>query len=448
MSLINRYLAAVRSNTTNSDEIPERSVEYWRNHYFSNTIAVVIPFSLIALVPGVLFCLQQELYALAALDVLSFSGLFYVAFVKGLSVEARKMVFMGITYFAASVLLLYVGVKGPGLLFLYAGCVFGLLILNAKYAYLWTVINVLICALFAGVLHYNLSPTEEVNETTIAEWIAIAVNLIFLSLLSSAMLPGLFKGLSKTIQRQNELQDELLGKTRELESSVREVKNKNEELEKFAYVASHDLQEPLRMITGFLSQLDRRYGDQLDDKARQYIQFASGGASKMRQIILDLLAYSRVSSEEHVKEQIEIQDIIEDYRSLRHRLITHKSATVQLDTPVTISGYKVPLIQVLHNLIDNALKYSKEDVPPEVHISASENPGHWTFAVNDNGIGIDPEYFDKIFILFQRLHAEDEYDGTGMGLAIVKKVIENLGGKIRVESQPEKGSTFIFTLPK
>ncbi len=446
--LLKRYLTAVRKNCTNPNLSSENSVAFWRNHYFSNTVAVIIPLSLITVIPGVAFSLRLEMYTVAFLDFLSFFALVYIAFGKGLRLKTRKMLFMGVIYFASAFLLYYIGIVGPGVLFLFAACVFGILILNRKYAYLWSVINMAICALFAVVIHFNLSATAGVNSTPVAEWIAIAANVIFLSLLTSSMLPGTFTGLSKSINKLINLQQELITQTRKLEKSVREVEEKNEELESFAYTVSHDLQEPLRMITGFLSQLDHKYGDQLDEKGRQYIQFAHGGASRMRQIILDLLRYSRVSHIEHVKEQIDILDIIADYRSLRHRLIQHKSARIELDTPVTISGYKVPLVQVLHNLIDNALKYSKDGVSPEVYVSVNENSEHWTFAVSDNGIGIDSEYFDKIFILFQRLHAADEYDGTGIGLAIVKKIIENLGGHIQVESEPGKGSTFSFTIPK
>lgn len=446
--LLNRYLAAVRKNCTDPGLATENSVAFWRNHYFANTMAVIIPLSLITVIPGVAFSLHLELYTVAVLDLLSFLGLFYIGFGKGLRLETRKMLFMGVTYFAAAFLLYYIGIVGPGVLFLYAACIFGILILSRKYAYLWSIINIAICTLFALVLHFNLSPTQDVNTTTVAEWIAIAANVVFLSLLSSAMLPGIFTGLSKTVRKQIDLQQELIAQSKSLEHSLYEIEKKNEELEKFAYTVSHDLQEPLRMITGFLSQLDHKYGDQLDDKGRQYIQFAFGGASRMRQIILDLLQYSRVSKEEHVKEQVDIEEIIADYRNLRHRLIKEKSANIFLDTPMSIASYKAPLIQVLHNLIDNALKYSNEDVPPEVHISVSEQPDHWLFSVSDNGIGIEHEYFDKIFILFQRLHAADEYEGTGMGLAIVKKIVENLGGEIHIESEPGKGSTFSFTIAK
>ena len=447
-SLINKYTDAIQKNCADPNRISENSVAYWRNYYFSNMVKVLIPLSLITVIPGITLSLYLEFYMVAFFDLLVFTSMVYIGFGKGLQIETRKMLFMAVIYFAASFLLYYIGPVGPGTLFLYAACIFGIVILSRRFAYLWSVINLVICILFAIVIHLNLSPVEDVNEASLLFWIAVAANVIFLSFLSSAMLPGLFKGLSKTIRRQNELQVELLEKTSDLETSVHEIKQKNEELERFAYVTSHDLQEPLRMITGFLSQLDRKYGDQLDDKGRQYIQFAHGGATRMRQIILDLLEYSRVSNQEHQKEEIDFQELIDDYRSLRHRLIEQKSAQIFLDAPSAVMSYKTPIVQVLHNLIDNALKYSKEGVPPEVHVSVSEEQDHWSLSVKDNGIGIDPEYFDKIFILFSRLHPNEYIDGTGIGLSIVKKIVERLGGEIHVDSEPEKGTCFILRVPK
>lgn len=440
-------MGAIRKNCTDPKLTAACSVGYWRNHFFSNTVAVIIPLSLITVIPGVAFSLHLEYYMVAFLDFLSFLGLVYIAFGKGVNLETRKMLFMAVIYFASAFLLYFIGIVGPGLIFLYAACIFGILILSRKYAYLWSGINIAICALFALVIHFNLSTTADVNAISVAEWVAVAVNVIFLSLLSSAMLPAIFTGLSKTLRKQIDLQQELIAQTRSLEQSVKEVEQKNEELEKFAYIISHDLQEPLRMVTGFLSQLDHKYGNKLDDKARQYIEFASGGARRMREILLDLLEYSRVGRAEHQAEQINLADLIEDYRNLRRRMISEKSATIQLDATDSIYCYKVPLTQILYNLLDNALKYALEDVAPEVKVSVSNDDAYWQIAVHDNGIGISEEYFEKVFVLFQRLHAADEYSGTGVGLAITKKTIENLGGSIKVTSEPGKGSTFIAELP-
>jgi len=234
----------------------------------------------------------------------------------------------------------------------------------------------------------------------------------------------------------------------QLEKHARDLEISNAELEQFAYVASHDLQEPLRMITSFLSQLDKKYHDKLDEKAHQYIYYAVDGAKRMRQIILDLLEYSRVGRLDEEELTVDTGLIIDDYMLLRNKLIAEYKAVIQYEELPEIQSYKAPLTQVFHNLLDNAIKYSRQGVPPIINISATEKPTHWEFRIADNGIGIDSDYYEKIFVIFQRLHPKDVFQGTGMGLAIVKKVIKSLNGEIWLESDVNQGSTFYFTLPK
>ncbi len=233
-----------------------------------------------------------------------------------------------------------------------------------------------------------------------------------------------------------------------LEKRAEELSISNSELEQFAYIASHDLQEPLRMITSFLTLLGVKYKDQLDDKAKQYIHFATDGAVRMRKIILDLLEYSVAGKKTYEAESININELLYESIQLNRKAIEEKNALIEWGDLPIINGNTTSLQQVFQNLIANALKYQKPDVKPVITINASETPTHWQFSIADNGIGIDPRFFDKIFIVFQRLHNKDEYSGTGLGLAICKKIVENHGGKIWVESELEKGSTFYFTIAK
>ncbi|MBC7722025.1 MAG: PAS domain S-box protein [Pedobacter sp.] len=221
----------------------------------------------------------------------------------------------------------------------------------------------------------------------------------------------------------------------------------NAELEQFAYVASHDLQEPLRMVTSFLTQLDKKYGDILDAKGKMYINFAVDGAKRMRQIILDLLEFSRIGREEYSNEQVDLNELFEEIPILFRKKIQEKKAIIHVDQLPIITGYKAPLRQVFQNLISNALKYTRE-VNPQISVTVTDLENHWQFAIADNGIGIGEEYFDRIFIIFQRLHNKNEFSGTGMGLAVTKKIIENLKGKIWVKSIEGQGSTFYFTIIK
>jgi light-regulated signal transduction histidine kinase (bacteriophytochrome) len=232
-----------------------------------------------------------------------------------------------------------------------------------------------------------------------------------------------------------------------LEKRARELSESNAELERFAYVTSHDLQEPLRMVSSFLQLLERRYKDKLDQKAHEYITYAVDGAERMKRLILDLLEYSRVNSSIIEKEDVDVNEVIEDLRLTYKNLLQETGGTIYSEQLPLVKANKTQILQLFQNLIGNAFKYRSEK-PPEVTISYKEDNNSYRFAVTDNGIGIDPKFFQKIFIIFQRLHKREQYSGTGIGLAICKKIVDKHGGKIWVSSAPDHGSTFYFTLPK
>lgn len=252
----------------------------------------------------------------------------------------------------------------------------------------------------------------------------------------------------KDITYRKKMEDELRLLNEELKEKIRELELANEELEQFAFIASHDLQEPLRMVSSFMDLLQRKYESQLDSKAQQYIHFAIDGAKRMKKIILDLLDYSRAGRFSGNLEEVNLEELVTEYKYLRTKLLAEKQVKLVYGELPVIRGYKVPLVQVLHALLDNAIKYSRTDQLPEISILVEEKKKEWIVGIRDNGIGIDPQYFDKIFVIFQRLHNRDQYEGTGIGLAIVKKQVENWGGRIWVESEPGKGSTFYFTINK
>ncbi|MGY6522740.1 MAG: PAS domain S-box protein [Mongoliitalea sp.] len=222
----------------------------------------------------------------------------------------------------------------------------------------------------------------------------------------------------------------------------------NADLEQFAYVASHDLQEPLRMVSNFMSLLDKKYGDQLDGKAKEYIDYAIEGAKKMRSIILGLLEFSRAGRYPDALETVNINEVVDEVLKLQGKLIEEANATIEIGTLPIISALRLPMIQVFSNLINNSLKYMDPNRPIIINISAEEFPQEWIFKVSDNGQGIPKEYLDKIFIIFQRVIQNGRQNGSGLGLAIVKKIIEKFGGSIWVESEVGKGSSFFFSVPK
>ncbi|MEO6127387.1 MAG: PAS domain S-box protein [Ferruginibacter sp.] len=254
-------------------------------------------------------------------------------------------------------------------------------------------------------------------------------------------------GSFQDITERKEYEDSLKLLNETLEQNAKELAFSNKELEQFSYVASHDLQEPLRMVTSFLTQLEKKYGDTIDDKGKQYIYFAMDGAKRMRQIILDLLDFSKAGTQNKDMEQVNINDLVNDVLLLYKNKIVESGATVELENLPVINSHKTPLIQVFHNLNSNALKYRNLKKAPVITVSCRPIPGYWMFSIRDNGIGISKQYFEKIFIIFQRLHSKGEYKGTGIGLAIVKKNINKLDGKIWVESEEDKGTVFYFTLP-
>jgi len=233
-----------------------------------------------------------------------------------------------------------------------------------------------------------------------------------------------------------------------LRGAHEELKRSNAELEQFAYVASHDLQEPLRMVSSYTQLLMRRYGDKLDGDAKEFTAFIVDGATRMKQLIEDLLAYSRVGTRDKNFKPVEAGSSLKRALTNLRAAIQDSGATVTQDGLPTIPCDEVQLAQLFQNLIGNALKFRRPDAAPAVHVGAADRGADWEFTVRDNGIGIEPQYFERIFMVFQRLHDKGEYPGTGIGLAIVKKVVERHGGRIWVQSQLGAGTTFHFTMPK
>ena len=241
--------------------------------------------------------------------------------------------------------------------------------------------------------------------------------------------------------------DELRHAQNNLRQLVSELKMSNKELEQFAYVASHDLQEPLRMITSFTQLLEKRYKGQLDVDADDYIGFVVDGAHRMKDLIDDLLEFSRLNTEDREFELVIMEIALEDVLRNLKPAIQESNAHITHDYLPNIMGDHVQIIQLLQNLIGNAIKF-KGNNPPDIHISAQDKDNEWLFSVSDKGIGIDKNHQKQIFSIFKRLHTREEYPGTGIGLSISKRIVERHNGQIWIESELGKGSTFYFTIPK
>jgi len=233
-----------------------------------------------------------------------------------------------------------------------------------------------------------------------------------------------------------------------LAEKAQDLARSNEDLEQFAYVASHDLQEPLRMVASYLQLLERRYGDSLEGEAKEFMAFAVDGANRMKRLINDLLAYSRVGTRGDEFSSINLNQIVGRVHSNLIEQIEESGAVITHDALPTLTGDETQLLQLYQNLISNAIKFRKPEIPPGIHLGAVRENGDWKMFVRDNGIGFDPKYSERIFVLFQRLHSNQEYRGTGIGLAVSKRIVERHGGRIWVESKPGEGTTFFFTLPE
>lgn len=268
----------------------------------------------------------------------------------------------------------------------------------------------------------------------------------------------MLRAVQQQLRRQNmQLQEEIARRRRveaslqqthdELEQRSLKLARSNAELEQLAYVASHDLQEPLRMIGSYLQLLEKRYRDKLGPEACEFIGFAVDGARRMQDLINDLLSYSRIGTRSRLFEPVDCNAVMKTVLDTLRLSIKESGAAIACDPLPTVSGDPLQLAQLLQNLAGNAIKFRGARAP-RIHLRAEADDGFWHFSVEDNGIGIAPDYFDRIFVMFQRLHSRAAYPGTGIGLAICKKIVERHGGRIWVESEAGKGSTFHFTLPR
>jgi signal transduction histidine kinase len=342
---------------------------------------------------------------------------------------------------------------------------------NSTNSMLWITGISFLAAIFAGILIATSITTPILKLKAAAQNIALGnMELIThiqtrdeigdLIISFNKMTTDLQKSRTQVEEYSKTLEQKVNERTKELENSIRtlketdenlkdyarDLKNSNAELEQFAYIASHDLQEPLRTISNFVDLFQRQYKGKVDKKADQYLAFIMDAADRMRTLITDLLTYSRIGAKKELKKtdtQVIVQKVLAD---LNAAIIEAKADITACSLPV-ISCYPGEIKQLFQNLVINAIKFRKENIPPQIRICCEQTDGFWKFSFADNGIGIAQHHNEKIFAIFQRLHTRKEYEGSGIGLSNCKKIVELHKGKIWVESTPGEGSTFYFTLP-
>ncbi|EKD42594.1 MAG: hypothetical protein ACD_73C00088G0001, partial [uncultured bacterium] len=248
-----------------------------------------------------------------------------------------------------------------------------------------------------------------------------------------------FNAFIRDISNRKRAEQEIKGKAAELARS-------NAELEQFAYVASHDLQEPLRMVASYTQLLEKKYSDKLDPQAREFIKYAVDGVMRMQQLIRDLLEYSRVGTRLKELVPVDLQIVLKKVTDNLKIAIEESGTKIIADQLPSVLADETQMIQLIQNLIGNAIKFRKKDLNPIIELKSEKKDHEWIIKIQDNGIGIDTRYKDKIFVIFQRLHTQKQYPGTGIGLAVCKKIVERHGGRIWIESGPEMGTTFFFSL--
>ncbi|REL29127.1 GHKL domain-containing protein [Rhodohalobacter sp. SW132] len=420
---------------------------YWRNHLFAATVLYILPLGILGFVPGIYLAVLEGLWYLVVADLIGILSLLIIAFVPAVPVYIRKLLFIGVFYNISIALLVYLGLYGPGMMFLAALVVFTVLILDRVYGVISLVLNISICTFFAVAIYYTLWDIPLTQFYDLQSWIAVSSNLVILSALAVLLIPRLFNGLQKNIDEQERLKSQLEVKQKELEISLDKLSDKNRELESFAMVASHDMKEPLRMIGSFMQLLKDNYSERLDDKAKKYIHFAVDGANRMSAMIDELLEYSRIGRKYSELDQIDTNQLVLQVIEYLRPVMEEKNAKIEKGDLPKITGVTVAVKMLFQNLLENALKYSG-DRSPRITITAEKVKEFVQFEISDNGIGIEEEYQDQIFLMFKRLHSNSEIKGSGMGLAICKKIVDQHGGSIRVFSTPGEGSTFIFTFPE
>jgi signal transduction histidine kinase len=441
------YKDTIFRNCSSTDD-DELGLSYWKNHLFAIMVIYLMPLSLIAMIPGLYMAVIEGLTFLVIADILAIISLITIAFYPGLTVYLRKLIFCTAFFLVSIALLFYLGTYGPGLMYLLAISIMVVLILDFKYAIGTVILNTVVCILIGVMIHYRWMADTLFWEYSVQSWIAVSSNLVFLSLLCVILIPKLFNGLQSTILKQNELKSRLEQNQVILKESIEKAEEKNKELENFAYVTSHDLKEPLRMIRSFLKLLEEKYSAVLDEKANKYIHFAVNGAERLTSQIDDLLEYSRIGRVYANVESVDLNKIIQEIEEIYAYDPDSIKPIIHYDSMPVIEAVPILMKMIFQNLINNGIKFQLENSSPVIHLSYTDIGEHWQFSVTDNGIGIEEKYHEVIFQLFHRLHSTDTYSGSGMGLAICKKIAEQHGGKIWLESKLGHGSTFYFTIRK
>lgn len=321
---------------------------------------------------------------------------------------------------------------------------------NREKIFLYSFFGAVIMSIHAVIVYYHPLHTPEIRDALWGHYIVALVGIFLAGIIFNFIVGSLDRLLEQNakITHQIQIQNEDLERT--IASRTKALKVSNENLQEFAYVVSHDLKEPLRTISGFVTIIERRMRkkEQLDPELLEYILLVVNGTRQMDVLIQDLLTYSRLNIASHKFDWVDLNLVIKDVKDNLAASLRETEAKLEIKKFSTIKSERSLVFQLFQNLISNAIKYRRLDVTPEVEVGSFEKNGQTVYYINDNGLGIPQEYFDTVFLAFKRLHNKSDYEGSGVGLAICKKIVEIHNGKIWIESEVGKGTTFLFTLPQ
>jgi signal transduction histidine kinase len=422
------------------------NLSYYRNQLFFYLILYTLTFSPLAIVPGIIASYRTGFINLLILNVILFFVLMIIAFARPIKIQTRKLIFIIALLITSWSLIFNLKLEGPGMMYLYSCIIVTCLIHSGKIAYKLILINSIALGLIGLNIQYQWMSLGLTEDQSITTWFGITVNLIFVSIIIVACFEMIFRKLDKIIHQQRTLNEMVKSDNKKMKDTQKVLQEKNEELSQFAHIIAHDLKEPLRSMQAFSDLTISKYKESIPEKGQEFLNHIKTSSKRMALLLDSLLEYAEIGKDKQ-KSNFSVNELMEELEQDLSQLIKENKARINYNQLPEITAYEFEFKQLLQNLIANAVKFKKEDENINVKIEANEKNQHWEFIITDNGIGIDSKHQEKIFTIFHRLH-KNRFPGTGLGLANCKKIVEMHNGKIWVDSIPEKGSTFHFTISK
>jgi signal transduction histidine kinase len=426
--------------------LPEKenftTLAYLRILIFYKSLIYILPFAFLVLIPGIYYSIKTGENYVAIFDIITYITIVSLIFINRISITIKKLIFTVMMFHLSFQLFFRLDNITVGMLYWLISNISIALLYSKRTTLFFGVFNFILSVIIGLLIAFGNFHIISKSNDELTEWVVTSLNMQFLNIIISILIDYILIKLQHVIFIQNETH-------KNLENSVLMLQNKNDELEHMTYVASHDLQEPLRMVTSFLAQLDKKYKDQLDQRGKQYIHFAMDGANKMRDVMLEVLAFSKIGMNQSKQEEVNINELVDEVLWMNRKLIQENNSQLIIDQLPIIYGHRILLRTLFTNLISNAVKYKSHTRISIIKVEYHEENDMHVFEITDNGIGIPAEKLEQIFLLFNRGdYKNNQVQGSGIGLTICKKIILLMKGNIHVESTLHERSTFRLKFPK